>query len=99
MNATLALVGVLVVGLIVWLLWRHQRARNALMQRDGILKELREIVIVLLIPSRQMMKTNWHHDAAQERGESIPSLHPTCGFASLRPRVKSNVGPHKPREQ
>jgi len=21
-----------------------------------------------------MMMTNWHHDAAQERGESIPSL-------------------------
>jgi hypothetical protein len=21
-----------------------------------------------------MMKTNWHHDAAQKQGESIPSL-------------------------
>lgn len=43
MNATLALIGVLVVGLAVWLLWRHQRARNARAQRDGILKKLREI--------------------------------------------------------
>jgi len=22
-----------------------------------------------------MMKTNWHYDAPQKRGESIPSLH------------------------
>ncbi len=43
MNATLALIGVLAVGLVAWLLWRHQRARNALTQRGGILKELREI--------------------------------------------------------
>lgn len=28
--------------------------------------------------SRQMMKTNWRHDAAQEQGESIPSLQPTA---------------------
>ena len=40
---TLAFVGVLVVGLVVWLLWRHQRAQNALSQRDGILKELRKL--------------------------------------------------------
>ena len=43
MNATLALVGVLVFGLVVWLLWQRQRGRNALVQRDGILKELQEI--------------------------------------------------------
>jgi hypothetical protein len=24
-----------------------------------------------------MMKTNWHHDAAQEQGESIPSVERT----------------------
>lgn len=43
MNTTLALVGVVVVGAVVWLLWQRQRARNALAKRDGMLKDLREI--------------------------------------------------------
>ena len=43
MNTILALVGAIVVGLVVWLLWHRQRVRNALAQRDGILKELQEI--------------------------------------------------------
>jgi len=43
MNATLAFLGALVVGLIVWLLWRHQRARSAFTEREEILKELAEI--------------------------------------------------------
>jgi uncharacterized coiled-coil DUF342 family protein len=43
MNTILALVRAIVVGLVVWLLWHRQRARNAVAQRDGILNELREI--------------------------------------------------------
>ena len=43
MNVTLTFVGILVAGVVVWLLWRHQRARSALSQRDGTLKELREL--------------------------------------------------------
>jgi hypothetical protein len=30
-----------------------------------------------------MMKTNWHHDAAQKQGESIPSFHRTL---RMKPR-------------
>lgn len=43
MDATVAVVGLLIVGLVLWLGWRHQRGRQAAMQRDGILRELREI--------------------------------------------------------
>jgi hypothetical protein len=45
MNAIVVIVGILVVGLIVWLAGRHQRGgvRKEVSERDRILQELQEI--------------------------------------------------------
>lgn len=46
-----------------------------------------------------MMKTNWHHDAAQKRGESIPSFEAHAVYVkldpeTLRPDIKACVCGH-----
>ena len=45
MNWIVVILGILVVGLVVWLTDRHMRsqARNAILERDRILQELQEI--------------------------------------------------------